>query len=111
MSGMDRRSLIFAWSRPWPDFPDTFLSTISDDRRNSEIPDLFQTYENQASIWSSSWYSPTHSDSTLLVFIGFFVDALLAFGSLLNCFVLISFRFGLFLSSDGTKNLPKQFAS
>ena len=40
MSGIDRRSLIFAWSRPWPDFPDTYLSTISDDRGNGEIPDL-----------------------------------------------------------------------
>ena len=40
MSGIDRRSLIFAWSRPWPDFPDTYLSTISDDRGNREIPDL-----------------------------------------------------------------------
>ena len=72
---------------------------------------IFETYENQVSIWSSQWYSPTHSDSTLLVLIGFFVDALLAFGSLLNCFVLISFRFGLFLSSDEKKNLHKQFAS
>ena len=51
--GVERRSLIFAWSRPWSDFLDTYLSTISDDRGNREIPDLFQTYGNQASIWSS----------------------------------------------------------
>ena len=45
MSGIDRRSSIFAWSRPWPDFPDTHLSTISDDRWNREIPDLRDIWE------------------------------------------------------------------
>ena len=35
-----KRSLIFAWSRPWPDFPDTYLSTMTDDWGNREIPDL-----------------------------------------------------------------------
>ena len=40
VSGIDRRLLIFAWSRPSADFPDTYLSTISDDRGNHKIPDL-----------------------------------------------------------------------